>query len=123
VLQETDLATRLIDSPLIAILVFSVAFAVATILVRSMPSIGRTLTVVEASWQSAIDGLRGMLGVSVDWLERVSRFPPVSALPGLPADGRVAGGGGDGVPPIGRRRIVARRRRDMGTAIRSGCFT
>jgi peptidoglycan/LPS O-acetylase OafA/YrhL len=60
-----DLATRFIGSPLIAILLYSVAFAVATLLVRSIPSIGRTLAVVEAGRQSPIDGLRGWLGVSV----------------------------------------------------------
>ena len=61
----TDIATRMIDSPLIAVLLFSIAVAVAAILVRSIPSIGRTLAVVEASRHKAIDGLRGILGISV----------------------------------------------------------
>lgn len=61
----TDLVTWFIDSPLLAILLFSVAFVVATILVRLIPSIGRTLTVVEVARQTAIDGLRGLLGISV----------------------------------------------------------
>ena len=61
----TDLATRFIDSPLIAILLFSVAFGVATILVRVSPSIGRTLAEVEIGRHTAIDGLRGLLGIAV----------------------------------------------------------
>ncbi len=61
----TDIASRFIDSPLIAIVLFGVAVATATILVRLVPSIRRTLATVEQNRHGAIDGLRGLLGVSV----------------------------------------------------------
>ena len=60
-----DLATRFIDSPLIAVLMIGVALAVATILVRTSSSIRRTLSHVELHRQTSIDGLRGFLGIGV----------------------------------------------------------
>ena len=67
--QETPLVTApgtwFIDSPLIAVLLFSVALAVATCLVRFVPAVRRSITVVEITRHAAIDGLRGMLGLSV----------------------------------------------------------
>ena len=64
-LPVADLATRLIDSPLIAVLLIGVALAVATILARTSAAIRRTLSHVETHRQTSIDGLRGFLGISV----------------------------------------------------------
>ena len=61
----TGLATRLIDSPLIAVLLIGVALAVSTVLVRTSSSIRRTLSHVELHRQTSIDGLRGFLGIGV----------------------------------------------------------
>ena len=60
-----DPATWVIDGPVIWLILFFVALAVASALVRLVPSIRGTLTTVTASRQTAIDGLRGVLGISV----------------------------------------------------------
>lgn len=64
-MSVTDFATRLIDSPFMAVLLIGVALAVATILVRVSASVRRTLSHVELHRQTSIDGLRGFLGISV----------------------------------------------------------
>jgi peptidoglycan/LPS O-acetylase OafA/YrhL len=61
----TDYATRFIDGPLMAVMLFSVALAVAAALVWRVPRIRRTLAEVERGRTTAIDGLRGLLGISV----------------------------------------------------------
>ncbi|MDR3531477.1 MAG: acyltransferase [Rhodopila sp.] len=61
----TDLATWAIDSPLIWFMLFSVALATASVLVRCVPAVREAATTVENNRQTAIDGLRGVLGISV----------------------------------------------------------
>src|SRR5271166_2382398 len=61
----TNFAAPLIDSPLMALLLFSAALAMATILVRGVPSIRRAVAVVDTTRHRSVDGLRGCLGIAV----------------------------------------------------------
>ncbi len=60
-----DLDTWVIDSPLIVLVLFGTAFLTAWVLVRTVPTIGRTVATVEATRHQSIDGLRGCLGIAV----------------------------------------------------------
>jgi peptidoglycan/LPS O-acetylase OafA/YrhL len=60
-----SLGATVIDGPLLWLLLISVAFLVATVLVRRLPLIRGALAAVETGRRVSIDGLRGLLGVSV----------------------------------------------------------
>jgi peptidoglycan/LPS O-acetylase OafA/YrhL len=55
----------IVDGPVIWVLLVSVAIGVATLLVRHVPPIRRSLHSIEAGRQASIDGLRGLLGIAV----------------------------------------------------------
>jgi peptidoglycan/LPS O-acetylase OafA/YrhL len=61
----TDFGTWLIASPLMALLLFTASFAMAGVLVRSVPVIRRTVIMVETTRHRPVDGLRGFLGIGV----------------------------------------------------------
>ncbi len=61
----TTIATWIITGPLFPVILFSVALATATLLVRHLPLIRRNLITIETNRASAIDGLRGCLGIGV----------------------------------------------------------
>ena len=54
-----------IASPLIALLLFAVALAVASLLMHVLPSLRDSMATAGPNRQPAVDGLRGVLGVSV----------------------------------------------------------
>jgi len=54
-----------VASPFMALLLLSAALLTARLLLRRIPSINRTVSIVEANRSKPIDGLRGLLGISV----------------------------------------------------------
>ncbi|WP_158258639.1 acyltransferase family protein [Rhodopila globiformis] len=59
------LFTWFVDSPLMVVVLFAVAIATATLLLRRLPPIRRVLAAVESGRHTSIDGLRGFLGIGV----------------------------------------------------------
>lgn len=64
-MSPSGLTETVIDGPPIALIIYAAALMTATLLVRWVPVIKRTMTTVETTRLTSIDGLRGLLGVGV----------------------------------------------------------